>query len=39
MTPEEIQRVNLPPDVAALLAARRAAATTNEVTVTITPNN
>ena len=35
MTPEEIQRVNLPPDVAALLAARRAVAATNEVTVTV----
>lgn len=35
----EWERTHLPPDVAALLAARRAAATTNEVTVTITPNN
>ena len=33
----EFERAHLPPDVAALLAARRAAATTNEVTVTITP--
>lgn len=37
MTPEEIQRVNLQPDVAALLAARRAAAATNEVTVIVGP--
>ena len=33
----EWERANLPPDVAALLAARRAAATTNEVTVTVGP--
>lgn len=33
----EFERAHLPPEVAALLAARRAAATTNEVTVTITP--
>ena len=34
----EWERANLPPDVAALLAARRAAATTNEVTVTVGAN-
>ena len=34
----EWERANLPPDVAALLAARRAAAATNEVTVTVGPN-
>ena len=33
----EWERTHLPPDVAALLAARRAAATTNEVTVTVGP--
>lgn len=34
-----MERARLPERVAALLAARRAAAATNEVTVTITPNN
>jgi len=33
----EWERANLPPDVAALLAARRAAAATNTVTVIVTP--
>lgn len=33
----EWERANLPPDVAALLAARRAAATTNEITVVVGP--
>ena len=33
----EWERTHLPPDVAALLAARRAAATTNEVTVIVGP--
>lgn len=33
----EWERANLPPDVAALLAARRAAATTNEVTIVVGP--
>lgn len=37
MTPEEIQRAHLPADVAAILAARRAAAVTNETTVVIRP--
>lgn len=35
----EWERAHLPPDVAALLSARRAAAATNEVTVIVTPNN
>ena len=35
----EWERANLPPDIAALLAARRAAAATNEVTIVVTPNN
>ena len=35
----EWERTHLPPDVAALLAARRAAAATNEVTIVVTPNN
>lgn len=35
----EWERAHLPPDVAALLAARRTAAATNEVTVIVTPNN
>lgn len=34
----EWERTHLPPDVAALLAARRAAAATNEVTVIVGPN-
>jgi hypothetical protein len=33
----EWERANLPPDIAALLAARRAAATTNEITVVVGP--
>ena len=37
MTPEEIQRAHLPSAVADFLAARRAAAVTNETTVVIRP--
>ena len=33
----ELESRTLPPEIAAILAARRAAATTNEVTVTVTP--